>query len=422
VEQAMQDHRVKLYIAREMKLNDNMDKLYGIITGQCSHSLMSILENDSEFAERDENCDVLWLMSKLKEITSDLANLHDALVAFVKTEQYSNESDNEYLKRFKASIETLISAGGKQMLCSTEIMEKKGEIATRAEIAVEEEKFKAICYLKQSDKSRHGGLIRELQNGAYMGRDEYPPTTAGAYDLMIRRSGVFQGRGQGGRGRGGRFSRGGGCNGRNGFIFAQHRRGQGDREVPPDGVTLVPGVNATSIPMHCYHCNEWGHGSRNCPKKQHQQGIGAIQVGIGLSQARGGIPKSWILLDTCSTASVTCNSDLLNNISVCDDDSSLTIYTNGGSQHFDSKGTLKMLPIDVHYNMNSMANILSMKDVVSLPDVKVTMDSSQESAMIVVFKGKVYKFTECANGLYFYDTVVQDKSKAASTPYSFLEP
>jgi hypothetical protein len=120
VQQAMQSHRIKLYIAREMQLSDNMDKLYGVVTGQCSHALISILENDVDFSEKDEQCDVLWLLKKLKEITSGLdiksnkrSNLHDALVAFVKTEQHNGESDDDYMTRFKASVETLISAGGR---------------------------------------------------------------------------------------------------------------------------------------------------------------------------------------------------------------------------------------------------------------------------------------------------------------------
>jgi hypothetical protein len=127
------------------------------------------------------------------------------------------------------------------------------------------------------------------------------------------------------------------------------------------------------------------------------------------------------LLDTCSTASVACNRDLLGTIHKCSPDDSLTIYTNGGSQHFDSKGILKMLPVTVHFNQKSMANILSMKDVVSLPNVKVTMDSSQERALLVEFEGEIFKFEECDNGLYFYDTIVPSKSKLVSTPYSFLE-
>jgi hypothetical protein len=115
-----------------MQLTDNMDKLYGMVSGQCSHALISILENDAEFPEKDEQCDVVWLLKKLKEITSGLdvksnkrSNLHDALVAFVKTEQHAGESDDDYMKRFKASVKTLISAGGCQILCNHEIMDKK---------------------------------------------------------------------------------------------------------------------------------------------------------------------------------------------------------------------------------------------------------------------------------------------------------
>ena len=65
----------------------------------------------------------------------------------------------------------------------------------------EVEKFKAMMFLKQSDKSGHGKLLSDLQDGAYVGRDEYPLTLAGAYDLMIRRSGALgTGTSQGGRG------------------------------------------------------------------------------------------------------------------------------------------------------------------------------------------------------------------------------
>ena len=84
---------------------------------------------------------------------------------------------------------------------------------------------------------------------------------------MIRRSGIFQGKTTNGHNRNGRFGRGGIRGGRSGHDFAQHGRGVSDREMPPDDVELVPGVDGTSIPMRCYHCNAWGYGLRNCPVK-----------------------------------------------------------------------------------------------------------------------------------------------------------
>ncbi len=88
-----------------------------------------------------------------------------------------------------------------------------------------------------------------------------------------------------------------------------------------------------------------------------------------------------------------------------------------------------------------MANILSMKDVVSIPGVKVTYDSTKERALIVHFNNCIYKFKECAEGLYYYDTAAgcisvpvkleaakqvqanpQSKLNEEDTPYSFYPP
>mmetsp|Transcript_34948 Transcript_34948/g.35152 ORF Transcript_34948/g.35152 Transcript_34948/m.35152 type:complete len:83 (-) Transcript_34948:588-836(-) len=74
----------------------------------------------------------------------------------------------------------------------------------------------------------HGKLLSELQNAAYVERNEYPTTLAGTYDLMIRRSGVFNTRltsNNGHGGRGGHFDRSGnqGRGGRGGYTFTQGR-------------------------------------------------------------------------------------------------------------------------------------------------------------------------------------------------------
>ena len=49
-----------------------MDKLYGVVIGQCSDAVLSVLGNDIEYITKDEECDVIWLLRKLKTITSGL--------------------------------------------------------------------------------------------------------------------------------------------------------------------------------------------------------------------------------------------------------------------------------------------------------------------------------------------------------------
>ena len=64
-----------------------------------------------------------------------------------------------------------------------------------------------------------------------------------------------------------------------------------------------------------------------------------------------------------------------------------------------------MFPLTVHHKQDSMANILSFKDVSSIPGTRITMDTVNETAIVVELKtGEVFKFAECSNGLYFFDT------------------
>ena len=76
-----------------------------------------------------------------------------------------------------------------------------------------------------------------------------------------------------------------------------------------------------------------------------------------------------------------CNNALVNDLVVCSEEEVLLIHTNGGTQTFDLKSNMKMFPIDFHFNSESMANILSIKDVVSMKGACITMDTFEERAI-----------------------------------------
>lgn len=156
-------------------------------------------------------------------------------------------------------------------------------------------------FLKKSDKVRHGNLITDLQDGDYVGRDEYPTTLIGAYDLMIRRSGAFSTRlhnDNGGRFRSDRgcFGRGGADCGGRGSNFTQlqgRERDATEKEKFPDDITLTPGVDGSTIKMECWACDNWGHSSYNCPNKHGRNGSSSVQFSMMFSQKDGfGIPDS----------------------------------------------------------------------------------------------------------------------------------
>eukprot|EP00957_Ditylum_brightwellii_P182548 13905992-Ditylum_brightwellii.AAC.1 len=53
-----------------------------------------------------------------------------------------------------------------------------------------------------------------------------------------------------------------------------------------------------------------------------------------------------------------------------------------------------------------MATVLSLSDVVSLDCIHLTMNMLEERAILVhLGDGKVIKFKECDDGLYYFDTV-----------------
>jgi hypothetical protein len=226
-------------MTREAELESNMNKIYVIVKGQCSHSLCTVLKQEDKYKQKDKEQDILWLLEHLKSITSGLdsksnkrCNLFDAILAFITMRQGENENDSAYMKRFKVNMETLLSAGGCHILCSPEIMNTNdSDDPTDEEVEAEENKFKAIVFLKRGDIKRYGDLVKELENSTHLGQDEYPESLAAAYDLMVRRSGAFttnlmgNGRPRSGHNRHHRHGDG------RGFNFAQKKVDKGMKNI-----------------------------------------------------------------------------------------------------------------------------------------------------------------------------------------------
>ena len=293
--------RIKMYVNREIELEANMVKVYGLVKGQCSHSLKAVLKREDDYDDKDGVQDVLWLLKTLQSLTSGLdnksnkrCNLFDALLAFITMRQGENENDSAYMRRFKVNLDTLLSAGGRHILCSPELVEaadKKN--ITNEEREKEESKFKAIVFLKRSDPIRYGSFLTELQNSAHLNRDEYPVTETDALDLMVRRSGSFctsiMSTSDGGRTSRLAHRRGG--RGR-GFNFVQNAGDSGGIRAPP-GTVLMQGTDGRTHDILCYNCNRWGHYADKCPEREKTSLTGStlMQYGYTMNQSGHDIPR-----------------------------------------------------------------------------------------------------------------------------------
>jgi hypothetical protein len=433
VTKTIQDQEVKMFLTRKNKLRTNINKIWGLIMGQCSNSLSSVVENSKDFREHDKKNDVLWLLKEVKQITSGLDMkcnkrfmYHEALTILITMRQGETETLDSWMNRVESNCQNLIMAGGEHVLSSPSLM-ANGPNSSEDEIKDEALKFKAMIALKKANQTKFGDLQQQLVEATYVGRDEYPETPAAVYDLLVRHAGLYQSRQHGPRDSDRSRQRQRETNnpsGVNRVMFLQRNN---------EDVTPVPGTDGRIVDAECYRCLQLGHVARMCPvaaaelttvRRANSRNASMLQIALNFAQGEDQIPSTWILLDTCSTASVARTRSLVKDIKACSANEVLTVHTNGGTKSFLETAEFKLLPIKVHFNEDSMANILSLKDVASLPNVRVRMDTYQDRAIFVELGENVWKFAECRDGLYYYDTAPfltgDNKSKDAVTHYSNL--
>ena len=77
-----------------------------------------------------------------------------------------------------------------------------------------------------------------------------------------------------------------------------------------------------------------------------------------------------------------------------------------GNEHIEADiiGNGKHVGFKVHYNEHSLANIISMADLLCIPGVHIVFDSATNSGITVHMEGKPsIKFIRSGHGLYYFD-------------------
>ena len=151
-------------------MRSNIEKLYGLLWGQCSSALQATIKGTSEYEDKSDDFDTIWLLTETKIAISGIdlkANsrltLHEAVSTLYKMKQDETEANDNYIERFKSNIMTIELTGGKDFFCSKGIMTKDNDNPTDDEIKIEEDKMQAILLLKNVDKKRYGGLSKSLK-------------------------------------------------------------------------------------------------------------------------------------------------------------------------------------------------------------------------------------------------------------------
>ena len=149
--------------AKDLKmLKANLKKLYSIVFSNCTESVQTMIQNDSEYEEKAKVFDHTWLLQKVKTIVSGLDTkvnlrvpLNDVIINYMFLKQFTNESNEAYYTRLKSMVDTLKIAGREHILISPVMLGISIDIATASELNEEKEKFIAVCFILMSDLERY---------------------------------------------------------------------------------------------------------------------------------------------------------------------------------------------------------------------------------------------------------------------------
>ncbi|GAX15524.1 hypothetical protein FisN_6Hu141 [Fistulifera solaris] len=395
---------------REMKLETNNVALHAIMWGQTSAALQGKIKTLADFDEKHDEHDCVWLLTQIKAIimnfddrTYPMISEHEAKVAFYTCEQGTRESPEEYMKRLKALADVVKHCGGSVTGDWKNVPSSVGGETARKSYALD--CAIATAYLKGLDRTRYGRLLGELKNDFAKGNDNYPQDLASAFALVnlyeVPRNESHQHQ-RGTHNQGGNKTE----QAKGSTPATNHTFVQGD-------VCVIAGNDGRTYPdILCYNCNSYGHYSGNCNEPNKKETTLLSMGFVMAQQAVGHIDKAWILLDTQSSVSVFNNKDYLSNIR--DSGDVMRAITNGGHQDSHLIGDFPNLG-PVWYNQDSIANILSVKDVRKV--CRITMDTSVEPALIVHrLDGSQMRFEEHDCGLY----VFKPNNNQSVSAYSFV--
>ncbi len=466
LDQDIYKEQIKGYVARKQKYDENKDKLYSVIWGQCSDSMQSRIQSNTNFQSIDEKRSCLLLLKEIKGVMFNFESQQFPIMSMAMASQkYYNikqgryEGLTDYHKRFKTCVEVLEHYGASEWSHPSLIMNeyrKDGNTTItidaiyddatsfKKHMATVKEKSVAFMFLKGAKKDRYGTLMYDLKSQYARGVDHYPMTLSQALQLLSTheiKSKPDQDEETQSKGNN-----------------KKEKKSMEDKES--DEVAFVQSSKPKT--PECFFCGG-DHFLNKCPYRHQmkktrideerepppttsanamliQDDVSCVQdnertddyndnndlydfaftcVGtippthpmtstqqIIMSQKSHGrkINPNWILLDSQSTINIFNNRKLFKYIRACHEGETVQCYCNGGYQDTSEIGEVDGIGM-VYYNKKSLANILSLSHIDNM--YRVTYDSSKEKAFIVHNTNSGdKKFIRSAGGLHYYDTSV----------------
>ena len=100
-----------------------MNRIYGIIWGQCTPELQLVLKGNEDYNKKSKTFDLLWIIKEAKKITAGIyvklnkwVNLHHTIRGFINMKQGKAEPNDAFKLCFDNVYETTAISGGGNIL------------------------------------------------------------------------------------------------------------------------------------------------------------------------------------------------------------------------------------------------------------------------------------------------------------------
>jgi hypothetical protein len=430
--------QIDQYIRQEAMLQENMQRAYSLVLGQCSKLLRAKLKQSSDWAQVSSAFDVLGLTKLIKSIVFKFDDQKFLPVSLYQAKQnfcslcQGTMMNAEYLEKFSNYVDITLSYGGEILDAAVlEYTRNKLHPGTAASAqttlqrAIVRVAARELClgtaFILQCDRRRYGKLLKELENNFTKGHNNYPQDMVKAYQLLNEYK---------------QWRPTASAPQSEGVAFAQ---GGGKQEDNKDWA-----ANKT-----CYECAEKGHIKPDCSvlkkkkadsndnddatdkdaekleklaaakkkKDKDKKAKTFIQKMAEMNETdkessndvsfcnidqhitKSVKLKNMLLLDNQLTVDLFCNKKLVKNISQVHD--TMTVMGKGGTLTTKTKAGLKGYG-KVWFNERAITNILSLKNVSKKQGFHVPYDSDRDQGFAVHKpNGKVIHFRMHPDGLHY---------------------
>ena len=413
----------------------NEQRVYALTLGQCSQALRNRMEAHQDWTATDQASNVIGLLTIVQVCMTlrqtrkhEVHSLFEAETLVLTYKQNKKTSNHEYYEKFKDNVATAERLGSNIGMQPSRIASILRGVADDPDVPTDIERLRAqdtakdeylaICFLMNSDMRRYGGLIRDIENEHTRGTNTYPDTLTGSYDYLVNyktsrlssndrdegglafyneddQSDSGRGRGGRGRGRGGRGGRGRGQGGRGGR--GREGQGRGGRGEPAADAPTEDAATDSATDNAQFLLDNAASNLDN-DEDYSPPSVGTTDSCFQMLEQANRLDGNMLLIDSCSSVNLICNSELLHNIVTVD--WHMRVRCNAGVRTTNQQGRLGSFPEPVWYNPKGVANILSLNSVKK--HYRVTYDSAGSDAFIVTDTSNSLElhFKPTKNGLY----------------------